>query len=120
MTVQHRDLSAGRWRTLSFVEQLANVGSEVERALNWRQKQNADYSLLALDRALELLDLTIADPRHNRRLRELTRLRETLVDYFLGDNQYASSEQSWRAYFYAFGYAAALTRRPSKLGIDYL
>jgi hypothetical protein len=52
MTIQHRDLAAGRWRSLSFVEQLANVGSEVERALNWRQKQNTDYSLLALDRAL--------------------------------------------------------------------
>jgi len=113
MNIQHRDLAAGRWRSLSFVEQLANVGSEVERTMNWRQKQNADYSLLALDRALELLDLTIADPRHSRRLRELTRLRETLVDYFLGDNQYASSDRSWRACFNAFGYAAALTRRPS-------
>jgi len=110
LSFQHRDLAAGRWRSLSFVEQLANVGSEVERALNWRQKRNADYSLLALDRALELLDLTIADPRHCRRLRELTRLREILLDYFFGDNQYASSDKSWRNYFYAFGYAASLKK----------
>jgi len=112
MSPQHRDLAAGRWQSIPFVEQLANVGSEVERALNWRQKQNAGYSLLAFDRALELLDLTIADPRHSRRLRELTRLRETLADYFLGDNQYSSTDKSWRNYFYAFGYAAALARRP--------
>jgi hypothetical protein len=90
MNFQHRDLAAGRWQSLSLVEQLANVGSEVERALNWHQKNMSDYSLLALDRALELLDLTINDPRRGRRLRELTRLREVLLDYFLGDNQYAS------------------------------
>lgn len=110
MSFQHRDLAAGRWQNLSFIEQLANVGSEVERALNWRQKKNADYSLLALDRALELLGLTITDPRHCHRLRELTRVREVLLDYFLGDNQYASSDKSWRNYFYAFGYAASLKR----------
>jgi hypothetical protein len=110
MNFQHRDLAAGRWQSLSLVEQLANVGSEVERALNWHQKNKADYSLLALDRALELLDLTITDPRRGRRLRELTRLREALLDYFLGDNQYASTDKSWRNYFYAFGYAASLKR----------
>jgi hypothetical protein len=110
MNFQHRELAAGRWQSLSLVEQLANVGSEVERALNWHQKNNADYSQLALDRALELLDLTITDPRQSRRLRELTRLREALLDYFLGDNQYASTDKSWRNYFYAFGYAASLKR----------
>ncbi len=32
MTVQHRDLAAGRWWELSLAEQLGNVGSEVSRA----------------------------------------------------------------------------------------
>jgi hypothetical protein len=116
MNFQHRDLAAGRWQSLSLVEQLANVGSEVERALNWHRKNKADYSLLALDRALELLDLTITDPRRGRRLRELTRLREVLLDYFLGDNQYASTDKSWRDYFYAFGYAASFKRKEAAWG----
>ena len=111
MSFQHRDLAAGRWQSFSLVEQLANVGSEVERALNWRKKNNVEYSRMALDRALELLDLTIADPRHRRRLNELTRLREVLLDYFIGDNQFGSTENSWRTYFYSFGYAAALRKR---------
>jgi hypothetical protein len=34
MTVQHRELAAGRWFQLSLIEQPANTGSEVERALN--------------------------------------------------------------------------------------
>ena len=106
MSYQHQSLAAGRWRSLSLVEQLANIGSEVERALNWRQKGNPVYSRNALERALELIDLTVADPRHRGRLKEITRLREVLLDYFLGENLYQSNEDLWRKYFYAFGYAA--------------
>jgi len=69
MGAQHRDLAGGRWRELSLVEQLANVGSEVECALSWAAKDNEDYSRKALERALELLSLTITDPRHRLRLR---------------------------------------------------
>ena len=59
MNYQHKDLAAGRWEQLSLVEQMANIGSEVERALNWRKKGNLDYSLKACERALELFDLKI-------------------------------------------------------------
>jgi hypothetical protein len=106
----HPDLAAGRWQTLPLVEQLANVGSEVERALDWAVKGNSRYSLRALDRALELLDLTITDPRHLGRLKELTRLREVLLDYFLGGNRFGSTEGSWRSYFRAYGLATAIKR----------
>src|SRR4030065_2161626 len=105
MSVQHPSLAAGRWQTFSLMEQLANIGSEVERALNWRNKNHSEYSRLAFTRALELLNLTIADPRHRRRLKEITRLREALLDFFLGDNEFQSTEKSWRNYFYAFSYA---------------
>jgi hypothetical protein len=110
MSHQHQSLTAGRWNQYPLMEQLANVGSEVERALLWRKKNNPEYSRMALERALELLELTIADPRYRFRLKELTRLREALLDYFLGDNQYQSSEEHWRNYFYAFGFAARMKR----------
>lgn len=111
MNPLHPDLAAGRWQTLSLVEQLANVGSEVERALSWTARGNSDYSLGALERGLELLDLTIGDPRHRGRLKELTRLREVLLDYFLGENRYGSTASNWRVYFHGFGLAAAIRRQ---------
>ena len=37
-------------------------------------------------------------------------LREALLDHFLGENAYGSTEKAWRAYFFAFGYAASLKR----------
>jgi len=111
--VQHPSLAAGRWQTFSLAEQLANIGSEVERALNWLNKGNSEYSRLAFYRALELLGLTIADPRHRHRLKEITRLREVLLDYFLGDNEFQSTEKQWRSYFYGFAYASALEKSRS-------
>ncbi len=106
MRFQHQKLAGGRWRNLSFIEQMANVGSEVERTILWREKRNDSYSQKGFERTLELLDLTIADSKNRSRLRELTRLREALVDYFFGENQFSSSDQLWRNYFFAFNYAA--------------
>ncbi len=83
---------------------MANIGSEVERAINWREK-NRKYSIDAIDRALELIDLTVADKKNIKRLKELLRLREVLVDYFYSDNQYGSSDKLWHSYFYPFFYA---------------
>jgi hypothetical protein len=106
--VQHRELAAGRWHDLSLAEQLGNVGSEVSRAVRWTSR-NPDLARSALYRALELLDLTLADPRHRQspaRLREIARTREVLVDYFAGDNQYGSTGPSLQKYFDAYALAA--------------
>ncbi len=106
MSYQHKDLAAGRWSQLSFCEQMANIGSEVERALNWRAKNNTTYCRKAFERALELLDLSLDTITGFTRLKELTRLREAIVDYFYGTNQFKSTEKLWRKYFFSFTYAA--------------
>lgn len=108
MNYQHKELAAGRWKTLSFLEQMANVGSEVERTIKWKEKGDKEYSNAAFERALELLDLTIADEKNKSRLKEILRVREALADYFAFDNEYKSSDKLWRDYFYAFNWAARL------------
>jgi hypothetical protein len=110
MSYQHQQLAQGKWSEFSLVEQLANVGSEVERAINWRNKGHMQYSRLAFERALELLSLTIDDPKNKFRLKEPTRLYELLVDYFAGDNSFGSSDELWHNYFLAFAYAARVGR----------
>jgi len=107
---QHKELAAGRWSTLSFMEQMANIGSEVERAISWKNKNNSEYSKMAINRGLELLELTKSDARNVKRLKELARLYEVLVDYFYFDNNYSSSDELWHKYFYAFNYAARAGR----------
>jgi hypothetical protein len=110
--VQHRDLAAGRWFRLSLAEQLGNVGSEVSRALKWRER-DPGIARRAFERALELMDLTLADPRHLRsvaRVREIARTREVLVDFFAGSNEYHSDGPSLQRYFDAYAVAAARNR----------
>jgi len=106
MGYQHKDLAGGRWRELSFLEKMANIGSEVERAIKWRKKHNTAYCEQASNRALELVDLTLDSVKGFPRLKELARLREAIVDYFFGTNQFMSTETSWRRYFLSFTYAA--------------
>lgn len=112
MNPMHRDLAAGRWWELSLAQQLGNVGSEVSRALKWKDR-NPEIARGAFERCLELMDLTLADPRHVRsvsRLREIARTREVLVDYFTGSNIYGSTASSLQRYFDAFAVAASLGR----------
>lgn len=105
MKYQHQKLASGKWEKMSFMEQMANIGSEIERTILWKKKQNMNYSEKAFERGLELLSLTIADKKNKKRLKELTRLYECLVDYFKFDNQFKSSDQLWQKYFYAFNFA---------------
>ena len=106
MNIQHKQLAAGRWRELAFVEQMANIGSEIERALNWKTKNNEAYSRQAFERALELLELTLDSVRGFARLKELARVREAVVDFFQGANEFRSTATSWQKYFSCFTYAA--------------
>jgi hypothetical protein len=106
MTVEHSRLAGGRWAVMSLSEQMANIGGEVERALNWRSKNNPEYAQKAFERALELMDLSLGAGGEFSRLRELARLREAWVDYFFGSNEYGSNENLWRAYFNPFVFAA--------------
>ncbi len=106
MNRQHKELASGRWKELSLSEQMANIGSEVSRALGWRKKGNSEYCQKAVSRALELLDLSLDCAESFSRLKELARLREAVVDYFFGSNEFSSSEILWRKYFDHFNYAA--------------
>lgn len=106
MEPQHKNLASGRWKELTFFEQMANIGSEIERTIKWKKKGNREYSLLAFERALELLDLTIENERRNSYTRELLRVREMLADHFSFENSYRSSDEKWQSYFYAFNFAA--------------
>ena len=112
MSFQHQGLASGRWKGLSLVEQMAHIGGEVERALKWRAKANADYCRRASERALELLDLTLDGCKDKAHLKEITRAREVLADFLYGSNRFASSDHSLRAYFLPFAYAARKNHTP--------
>jgi len=98
----HGELAAGRWNTLSLAEQLANVGSEVERAMRSWEARRTDRFERALERALELFDLTVCDKRwRGHRRREILRTREEFLTFFYGDPSPGSAD-GLRKYFLQF------------------
>ncbi len=105
----HSGLAAGRWRTLSLAEQLANVGSEVERAIRAREAGRLDRFEGAEARALELFDLTAGDDRwRGARRREILRAREEFCRLFHEEDPPRGSAEGLRNYFLRF---AVLARR---------
>ncbi len=84
--IMHKEQASGKWFILPLVEQLANVGMDIYRTIKWKKKGNLEYSNAAFYRALELLDLTKKDPKNKKRLKELCRVREALIDHFVYDN----------------------------------
>jgi hypothetical protein len=81
---------------------MANIGSEIERTISWKKKGRTEISSRAFERALELIDLTIADEKNLTRLRELLRVREAISDHFFFDNLYQSTPECWQHYFGSF------------------
>ncbi len=104
----HKDLSQEKWDKMTFAQQMANIGSEVERTIKWKNKNRAERSQQAFFRALELMDFTIGDKKNLHGLGELCRVREVLVDYFFGENEYKSTDMAWQKYFRAFNWMANL------------
>lgn len=103
----HASLAAGRWAELSVVEQLANVGSEVERAIRANDAGRIDRRDHALARALELFDLTASDPRwRGPRRREILRLRECFCDVLLSEHPDPADATFLQKYFLQLATAA--------------
>jgi hypothetical protein len=94
-----------RWQSLTLCEQMGNIGGEVHRA-RLAQGKNEERFLAARDRALELFDLTLSDPRWRARIREIARAQEIVADTLLGGTEYGASLESFERYFDYFALAA--------------
>lgn len=109
MPAFHKSLTQEHWQEFGLSEQLGNVGSEVNRALQWRGRDEALYNN-SLARAFELLDMTIQDLRWKTGLKEITRARELLGDAMYGGEEYKTSLEDLNDYFFQFALAARLKK----------
>ena len=105
MTFKHKQLAAGKWYKLSLKEQLGNIGSEVSRVIRWQDKDR-NLFWAAIERTLELFDLTLKDKRLKNRRWEIARAREVFCDAVYGGKLYKSSFKDLLRYFDIFASAA--------------
>jgi hypothetical protein len=102
----HKNLTLERWSKFSFYEQMGNIGAEIGRTINWREKE-PKYSRMAFERGLELLYLTIKDPKNKgKRFEMLCLLKKVLINYFCGNNQNSYYNEVLDKYFLQYALAA--------------
>jgi len=101
----HPPIAQEKWNSLTTIEQMANIGSEVSRAINWKNRDEQSMQF-AVYRALELLMLSVSDPKNSEGLKEILRVKECIADYFLGDNEYKFTDEWWQKYFLEYAIAA--------------
>ena len=90
------------------MEQLANAGSEVDRTFRAAAAGKTERRDRAMERALELFDLTAADDRwRGPRRREVLRAREEFCRLLLApDANSATDSESLSRYFLQFAVTA--------------
>jgi hypothetical protein len=97
----HKDLAGGRWFTFSFAEQMGHIGSEVYRADRWLNKDKKIFQG-AVDRTLELFDLTIIDKRWKGKLQKVIRARNTFCDAISGNSECRNDFKDLQKYLDSF------------------
>ena len=110
--VRHSNLN---WQRFSLVEQLANVGSEVDRTIRAHDSGATARFDNALSRALDLFDQTASDTRWSGpQRREVLRAREEFCRLFFDPTVSPESSAGIRRYFLEFAVAA----RGAMIGMD--
>ncbi len=111
--MENKTLDSERWKSLSFIEQMANIGSEVGRTAKWVQKSKPSMAESAFIRALDLIDLTLKygrmdSPLRGSMLKELCRIRE----YFC--NAYEMSDTAFLKWLDKYFQDFALAQRKQR------
>jgi hypothetical protein len=115
MNFTHKNLAEGKWFELSFIEQMGNIGSEVNRTIKWFRLNDIRFQN-AFERTLELIDLTLSDKRWKNRRKEIARSRELFCSLITESGKYNKLEDelnSFNNYFLHFAIASRLQREKS-------
>ncbi len=82
------------WFAMPVGVQISNVGSEVHRAIRWKNRGDVQKK--------EFLELMKKDPKNRYRTGELDCCIDELQDYLMGENSYNTSEEQLIKYYDAF------------------
>ncbi|MFA6525828.1 MAG: hypothetical protein WCT26_00230 [Candidatus Buchananbacteria bacterium] len=95
-----------KWHQMTLPQQLGNLLAEISRAANWEKTNKLENRNNCLERALELIDLTLTDSRNFGRSRELGILREAIADCYVDSNYFSVSLKAIQNYLLPFAILA--------------
>lgn len=91
-----------KWFGYSLNEQLGNILSEISRANNRHKAGEVQSEKASLNRAMTLIDLTLADEKHACNMKEIKMLRDIVADKLASGNYYAVSYEDIQNYLLPF------------------
>lgn len=94
--------NAVSWFSMPLGVQISNVGSEVHRAIRWKNRGDEQKKISFCTKAIEFLELMKTDPKNQHRKNEFDCCIDELKDYFLGENQCSTTEEQLIRYYDAF------------------
>ena len=97
-------MDLNRWSKFTLFEQMAHIGSEIERARICDDKNDAPMRQRAIVRAFDLIDVSLQDLRWRKRLKEICRLREFLADHYDQTHEYQVSLKDLEDYCNQFAF----------------
>ena len=116
MTIKyHQGLTLERWRALSWDRRLLNIASELMRLKNRIQEGDETLANQAIERALELTDLSVEswpDGKSSSFLHEFLRFREVLAGF------YVSKEKDFQEFMILFRVFLDLDPVVHNLGLE--
>ena len=80
-----------KWSQLSLGQQMGHVASEIARARHWEEKKDSQNRNKALERAIELVNLTLQDNRWKDETKEVFPLRDSISNWLSGTQKANSS-----------------------------
>ena len=81
----HKGMTSAKWSALPWDKKILNITSELVRVKKGIEENNDERADRALERAFELIDLTVEGGANGKSpfiLRELLRLRECLAAFY--------------------------------------
>jgi hypothetical protein len=100
-------MDTARWHRLTLPQQMGNIGSEIARARHWEGHGDRERRDAAIERALELIDLTLCDIRRRTGLREIGRLREVVCAWYVESQAYDVTPETIQEYCTRFALLSA-------------
>ena len=90
-----------RWNKMSISEQILNIGGEIQRAVDRKEKNEDSLAKQYLSKALEWIELTKKDPKNTGRIAEINIVEDEVRDYF-EKNKYRNNKNSIMSYWNSF------------------
>ncbi len=82
-----------KWYEMPVSLQFANIGSEVNRAIKWKKRNDIQKARNFASKAIDFLIIIKKDPKNKHRVGEIDAAIEELNDYFFGENYYQTTDE---------------------------